>query len=164
QTEKLCQTTDKPADKKASAKPAKDANLPALEYELSNLLGLKVEIDFKMSGGKVMVSYETLEQLDDILHRLSGGKHDQSISSDTDEIPLVSDADTAGRADLELVADEVSIIPDNVDDAIAELEAGALLDDGDNTNETEGEIDLSDDFTLSDDDSSSLIEDLPPAD
>ncbi|MDP7600506.1 MAG: hypothetical protein QF605_03900, partial [Rhodospirillales bacterium] len=123
-----------------------------------------VEIESKMSGGKVMVSYETLEQLDDILHRLSGGKHGQSISSDSDEIPLVSDADTAGWADLELAADEVSIIPDNVDDAIAELEAGALLDDGDNTNETEGEIDLSGDFTLSDDDLSSLIEDLPPAD
>ncbi len=164
QTEKLCQTTDKPADKKASAKPAKDANLQALEYELSNLLGFKVEIDSKMSGGKVMVSYETLEQLDDILHRLSNGKYDQSISSDLDEIPLANDADTAGRADLELVADEVSIIPDNVDDAIAELEAGALLDDGDNTGETEGEIDLSGDFTLSDDDLSSLIEDLPPAD
>ena len=164
QTEKLCQTTDKPAGKKSSAKPAKDANLQALEYELSNLLGLKVEIDSKMSGGKVMVSYETLEQLDDILHRLSNGKYDQSISSDLDEIPLANDADTAGRADLELVADEVSIIPDNVDDAIAELEAGASLDDGDNTDETEGEIDLSGDFTLSDDDLSSLIEDLPPAD
>ena len=111
-----------------------------------------------------MVSYETLEQLDDILHRLRNGKYDQSISSDLDEIPLANDADTAGRADLELATDEVSIIPDNVDDAIAELEAGALLDDGDNTGETEGEIDLSGDFTLSDDDLSSLIEDLPPAD
>ncbi len=157
QTEKLCQTTETPATKKSSAKPAKDANLLALEYDLSNLLGLKVEIDFKMSGGKVIISYETLEQLDGILHRLSDGKHGQSDTGEADEIPLEGEADAAGLADLEMAGGD-SIIPDNVDEAIAQLEEGALLDDGEGDGEELGEIDLTGDFSLSDDDLNSLAE------
>ncbi|MBT3916066.1 MAG: ParB/RepB/Spo0J family partition protein [Rhodospirillaceae bacterium] len=160
QTEKLCQTTDTSVAKKPSAKPAKDANLVALEYDLSSLLGLKVEIDFKMSGGKVIISYETLEQLDGILHRLSDGKHGQSITSDTDEIPLEGEVEAAGLADLELTGGG-NIIPDNVDDAIAQLEAGALLEDEDDDEDDDEEIveiDLTGDFSLSDDDLNSLAE------
>ncbi len=159
QTEKLCQTTDTPAIKKPSAKPAKDANLVALEYDLSSLLGLKVEIDFKMSGGKVIISYETLEQLDGILHRLSDGKHGQSITGDTDEIPLEGEIEAAVLADLDLAGDD-SAIPDDVDDAIAQLEAGAMIDDSEEDSESADEIDLTGDFSLSDDDLNSLANEI----
>jgi ParB family chromosome partitioning protein len=37
-------------------------------------LGLNVEIDFNGSGGKVSVKYKTLDQLDDIIRRLSDGE------------------------------------------------------------------------------------------
>ena len=60
-----------PASKKAS-KPAveKDPNTVALERDLSALLGLKVSVTFRGSGGELTIHYNTLDQLDDVLHRL----------------------------------------------------------------------------------------------
>jgi ParB family chromosome partitioning protein len=48
----------------------KDPDTIALENDLSARLGLKVTIDFHGRGGCLSVHYETLEQLDDLLHRL----------------------------------------------------------------------------------------------
>jgi len=85
QTEALA--SQKPAQPKApksgnGAKPAKsdegnrDADVVALERDLSNLLGLRVSIRTESEqGGELAVEYGSLEQLDDILHRLSGGLH-----------------------------------------------------------------------------------------
>ena len=115
-----------------------------------------------MSGGQLKISYDTLEQLDDILHRLSDGKHGNSISSVPAEDPIEGDLDEAGLADLDLPdepGDAGAGIPDDVDDAIAQLEAGAQLDD-DDSDEVEV-IDLSGDFSLSDEDLDSLIESTP---
>ncbi|SEF89213.1 ParB/RepB/Spo0J family partition protein [Jhaorihella thermophila] len=63
--------TEKPAKQKT--KPEKDADTRALEGDLSAMLGMKVSIDHKAGGesGKVVISYETLEQLDDLCARLS---------------------------------------------------------------------------------------------
>jgi ParB family chromosome partitioning protein len=52
------------------AAPAKDADTRALERDLSLLLGLKVAIDLKGESGDISIHFETLEQLDDVLHRL----------------------------------------------------------------------------------------------
>jgi ParB family chromosome partitioning protein len=49
---------------------SKDANIVALERDLSNLLGLKVGITFDGKGGVLSVKYSTLEQLDDVLRRM----------------------------------------------------------------------------------------------
>lgn len=49
---------------------SKDANIVALERDLSNLLGLKVGITFDGKGGVLSVHYSTLEQLDDVLRRM----------------------------------------------------------------------------------------------
>jgi ParB family chromosome partitioning protein len=50
----------------------KDANAKALETNISNALGMAVEIDHKGErGGMVKVYYKTLEQLDDLIRRLS---------------------------------------------------------------------------------------------
>lgn len=54
--------------------PACDPNIIALEQDLSQLLGLKVSIKTKGEGGRLDIAYETLEQLDDVLHRLTHGK------------------------------------------------------------------------------------------
>ena len=82
QTEKLAQS-HKPAPKSpargkngAAASPAKptvekDADTKALERDLAQRLGLKVEIDFDGSGGQVVVHYRSLEQLDDIIAKLN---------------------------------------------------------------------------------------------
>lgn len=51
----------------------KDADTRALERDLSNILGLEVDIDHSKKGaGDVTISYRTLDQLDDICRRLMG--------------------------------------------------------------------------------------------
>ena len=47
-----------------------DPNAAALETDLSDLLGLKVSIKFRGTGGELVVHYKTLDQLDDVLRRL----------------------------------------------------------------------------------------------
>ena len=59
-----------PASRKAE-RGTKDADTLALERDLENLLGLKVTIDYGPGGGKLSIHYDTLEQLDDVLHRLN---------------------------------------------------------------------------------------------
>ncbi|OFX14503.1 MAG: chromosome partitioning protein ParB [Alphaproteobacteria bacterium RIFOXYD12_FULL_60_8] len=75
QTEKLVKKGEHhPAASNAGAKRAavlKDTDTLALEKDLSNMLGLKVSITAKGSGGDLSIAYETLEQLDDILNRLT---------------------------------------------------------------------------------------------
>ncbi len=53
------------------APPIKDADTLALERDLSNVLGLNVSIKFGAKGGQVVIHYASLEQLDDVLQRLS---------------------------------------------------------------------------------------------
>ena len=74
------------AGKKAKkAKPPKDPDTLSLERDLSNMLGLKVEIGFKGGKGSLTVHYGSLDQLDDILHRLSHGEHGSpAINPDAD--------------------------------------------------------------------------------
>ncbi len=76
QTEKLAQHgPEKAKSRKEAGASAKDADLLALERDLTNLLGLKVSITLQGQGGEISVHYATLEQLDVVLHRLSGGVH-----------------------------------------------------------------------------------------
>jgi ParB family chromosome partitioning protein len=58
---------------KAMPKPGveKDPDTTALERDLSDMLGLKVTIDFQDEGGALTIRYKTLEQLDDVLRRLN---------------------------------------------------------------------------------------------
>ena len=49
-----------------------DADLAALERQLSDMLGLKVEVKHGGKGGTVALSYSSLDQLDMICQRLSG--------------------------------------------------------------------------------------------
>jgi ParB family transcriptional regulator, chromosome partitioning protein len=63
--------------KKPSASPTPatgSADVKALEKSLSEVLGLKIEIAHKgASGGELRIFYKTLEQLDDVIQRLSSG-------------------------------------------------------------------------------------------
>jgi ParB family chromosome partitioning protein len=49
-----------------------DADLEALERQLGDILGLKVQVTHKGNGGTVALTYSSLEQLDMICQRLSG--------------------------------------------------------------------------------------------
>jgi ParB family chromosome partitioning protein len=49
-----------------------DADLQALERQLGDMLGLKVQVSHKGQGGAVTLHYSSLDQLDMICQRLSG--------------------------------------------------------------------------------------------
>jgi len=70
QTEKLVQRGREPGAAAAPA-PSRDADTIALERDLSNLLGLKVSVKFKAGGGELTIHYTSLDQLDEVLRRLS---------------------------------------------------------------------------------------------
>jgi ParB family chromosome partitioning protein len=54
------------------AKNQKDADTRALEKQLSETTGLRVEIKAKgREGGTLLIKYKTFEQLDDVTHRLA---------------------------------------------------------------------------------------------
>ncbi|MES2137055.1 MAG: ParB/RepB/Spo0J family partition protein [Pseudomonadota bacterium] len=55
-----------------NAAPATDADLAALERQLGDILGLKVQVTHKGQGGAVTLHYSSLDQLDMICQRLSG--------------------------------------------------------------------------------------------
>jgi ParB family chromosome partitioning protein len=79
ETEKLAAAeSGRPAKGKAKSGGAqpKDVDTVALEKEMSDLLGLRVTIDVKSDGkggrwGNLKVDFKDLDQLDDVLHRLS---------------------------------------------------------------------------------------------
>ena len=49
-----------------------DADLVTLERQLSDMLGVKVQVVHKGQGGTVTLNYSSLDQLDMICQRLSG--------------------------------------------------------------------------------------------
>jgi ParB family transcriptional regulator, chromosome partitioning protein len=53
--------------------PATDADTIAMERQLVETLGLKVDIRNGRSGGTIVLHYKTLEQLDDVVRRLAIG-------------------------------------------------------------------------------------------
>jgi ParB family chromosome partitioning protein len=55
-----------------NAAKAFDADLGALERQLGDILGLKVQVTHKGQGGNVTLHYSSLDQLDLICQRLSG--------------------------------------------------------------------------------------------
>ncbi len=73
QTEALTKAkADSPKARAESRKELdKTADTLALERELGTLLGLKVEIHGSGDIGHLIIRYRTLEQLDDVLQRLS---------------------------------------------------------------------------------------------
>lgn len=62
----------KPRSKAAGSTQVADADIAALERQLSDSLGLKVQIAHEGTGGRLTVTYSTLDQLDMLCQRLSG--------------------------------------------------------------------------------------------
>jgi ParB family chromosome partitioning protein len=75
-TEKLVRlgTGRKPSQGRLSYAKGANEDIDALERQLGDLLGLKVNISHGESGGTVNLGYSTLDQLDMICQRLSGEK------------------------------------------------------------------------------------------
>ena len=73
QTEALAKSASSGARPSSQGRRGKDADTLALESDLSDALGLGVEIRDGGGHGEVRLRYATLEQLDDICRRLSRG-------------------------------------------------------------------------------------------
>jgi ParB family transcriptional regulator, chromosome partitioning protein len=70
EAERLTQPREKPA-KPAADKSVRNADIAALEKELSDMLGLTVTLHHEASGkGEIRVAYKTLEQLDTVCRKL----------------------------------------------------------------------------------------------
>ncbi len=67
-----------------AAKAEKDEDTIALEQELSLSLGMNVVIDGAGPSGELRISYKSLDQLDELLHKLShgGGNHGGGVRLD----------------------------------------------------------------------------------
>lgn len=70
QTEKLVQKARNGTGASAARPVARDPDIESLERDLSNMLGLKVAINFRTDGGELVVHYKTVDQLNDVLQRL----------------------------------------------------------------------------------------------
>jgi ParB family chromosome partitioning protein len=74
QTEHLAQShKNAPATRRKSA--GRDTDTVALERQLANSLGLKITLTPRGKAGELKIHYENLEQLDDIIARLSHAPH-----------------------------------------------------------------------------------------
>lgn len=74
QTEHLAQSHKSGSD--ARRRPhGRDTDTVALERQLTNSLGLKITLTPRGKAGEVKIHYENLEQLDDIVARLSHAPH-----------------------------------------------------------------------------------------
>lgn len=77
--------------KRRSTTLPKDTDTAALEQSLAKATGYKVNIAFDGTGGTVTIAYGSLEQLDDIVHRLStGGSRREPMRAD-EMISVVDD-------------------------------------------------------------------------
>jgi ParB family transcriptional regulator, chromosome partitioning protein len=55
-----------------AARAPKDPNTVALEQDITNRLGLRVNISAQGQGGTISIQYQTLDQLDEVIERLTG--------------------------------------------------------------------------------------------
>jgi len=88
QTERLVKSAKQTNDERAHKAPtpsAKDPNTSALERDLSHHLGMAVSISTRRDGGSLTIRYQSLEQLDDILQRLSHVPDGAPVSDDPEE-------------------------------------------------------------------------------
>ena len=69
-TEKLARSIGKSLQGNTPQHAAPDANIVALEKDLSDVLGMKVAISHKTPGGSVSIKYQSMDQLDDLMKRL----------------------------------------------------------------------------------------------
>ena len=56
----------------AAPRAAKDPDTLALEQDVTNRLGLRVSISSQGQGGTLSIQYQTLDQLDEVIERLTG--------------------------------------------------------------------------------------------
>jgi ParB family transcriptional regulator, chromosome partitioning protein len=135
QTEALA----KGAKEKKKSPPAaeKDTDTLALERDISALLGLRAEIRFRDGKGTLTLHYESLEQLDDILGRLTHAAA-ANLPDPLDDMPIdrdmdfrsISDDTIGGRNVVELSAasEDPDSIPGDLSSSLSSPDPTAMDD------------------------------------
>ncbi|MCB2102430.1 MAG: ParB/RepB/Spo0J family partition protein [Rhodobacterales bacterium] len=73
------------------SRPAPDPNIAALEEDLAVMLGLRAELRQAGAGGRLILHYKDLDQLDDLLARLSiSGRSLMDGDLDTDDVEAMA--------------------------------------------------------------------------
>jgi ParB family chromosome partitioning protein len=121
QTEKLVQSETRPARTRKTA--GRDPDTVALERDLSNLLGLRVGIQFRGGAGSLTIHYQSLEQLDEILHRLSRGATGSHGALPPDQVEN-DDTPSDFPADDPFAIEEAPAAPADEGDPLASEEPG----------------------------------------
>lgn len=126
QTEQLVARSRKPKTARSSGR-TKDPDTREVEENISAILGLPVSIDDTGKGGRVVIRYHTLEQLEAVLGRLSGGAMTPSRAPGSDGVqplpdePLQeSDSGTSANVEDDGVPDWANTDPDTL---LAQIEA-----------------------------------------
>ena len=107
QTERLTRKVNRPLKPRPPV-PEKDTDTIALERDLSALLGLRAEVNYDGENGTLVLHYSTLEQLDDLLNRLTYGTHGSSAANGDGEFVRLApddDFDVVEAMDLEAEPD-----------------------------------------------------------
>ena len=126
QTERLIQkeaVPSTPAARPAARTPEKDVDTIALERELAALLGLRFDIRSAGEGGSLTVQYDTLEQLDDILHRLRYGPAAKPAPETDAATGAETETETGENTDIE-------DLPGNQDESVIRFEKEAAVNRG----------------------------------
>jgi len=151
QTEKLVKTdggkTARPKKSSGGRSADKDPDTVSLERDLSNMLGLAVNIDFDGAAGKISIRYETLEQLDDILQRLTHGKAGEMVGDDSGADP--SDSDENEFDSMFIEDDEAGSGAENDDEDALTVELESIADAVHGTEDRAGDV-LDDDLIMDD--------------
>ncbi|NKB43182.1 MAG: ParB/RepB/Spo0J family partition protein [Alphaproteobacteria bacterium] len=88
QVEKLVKKHGKPGRPRTTAAKtapqSKDSDTRDLEQRIEEVLGLKVDISFDGQGGVLSLTYSDLEQLDDVVGRLTRPKAARPLTADRD--------------------------------------------------------------------------------
>ncbi|MBF0393896.1 MAG: ParB/RepB/Spo0J family partition protein [Alphaproteobacteria bacterium] len=159
QTERLAR--EEGAKPKGAARPrgveAKDPDTAALERDLSNLLGLEVSIKFHGKGGELTIHYGNLEQLDDVLHRLSqtprrdapiAGGAVETAEPVTEQIDGFDMTETAPPEEDILAA--LGVSPDEEPEIDTSALDALLADDGDEEEDDDGGLSFLDGIMVDD--------------
>lgn len=68
--------------------PGKSADTLALEEEIANVLGMKVSIEAKGTAGTLKIIYKDLDQLDEVVHRLSHYPQQHALPDDLSDLDV----------------------------------------------------------------------------
>ena len=103
QTEKLAQENTPKKKRAVSVKKSdKQEECDSLAENLSRILGIKVQIKSKSVGGELILNYETLEQLDTLIRKLSAKLDEHRKVTAADENTLSNEEDIIQSEDEEI--------------------------------------------------------------